>query len=305
MTRDPQQDPMNTSNDGNAHRSLSTEHSSKGLAAEQEALWNGARGQAWAEGEALMDQMLAPLLERLIDRIDGAESVLDVGCGNGALTIELAQRFGSTRLTGIDLSAPMLTNARRRASGLDEVEFLQGDAQTFDFGTRRFDRIVSRFGCMFFADPVSAFANLAGVATAGAELVTVVWRGPEENPFMTAGSEAASFFVEAPPSRAATDPGPFSFADPDHLEGVLRDSGWTNVRQQNLDETCSFPACDLDHFVERIAPLGVELDSLDAETRSQVVNAARAAYRSFVTGEELRFGAACRIVEATIPGERP
>src|SRR5690242_14492146 len=131
---------------------------------EQMAHWNGAGGRAWVESQCLLDQMLQPFEDLLVDAVaaEAPARVLDVGCGNGSTTLAIARRLGrQCRCTGIDISEPMLGVARARAEQEPaRPDFILADAQRYAFERGSFDAIVSRFGVMFFDDSVQAFANL-------------------------------------------------------------------------------------------------------------------------------------------------
>src|SRR5687768_16521415 len=138
---------------------------------DQKTRWKTTGGNAWVELQAVTDRALAPFIAPLLDGVDGA--VLDVGCGTGATTEAAARR--ATRAVGVDISEPMIEAARART---DAAEFIVADAQTHPFEPHGFDHVISRFGVMFFDDPVAAFANLR---RAGGRLRAIVWRGAEEN----------------------------------------------------------------------------------------------------------------------------
>src|SRR5687768_9007215 len=136
---------------------------------DQAAPWNDASGQVWVEMQGVLDQMLAPFEVMLVERgFPGAGGhVLDIGCGAGATTLAMARRLGPAgRCLGVDISAPLVTAARARtvAEGLTSAAFVQADAQTHAFEPDSFDAMISRFGVMFFDDPVAAFANIRRAA---------------------------------------------------------------------------------------------------------------------------------------------
>ena len=148
----------------------------------QHALWNGPAGEAWVEAQRILDQMFAPLATHLLDAIaPGTDAqVLDVGCGTGAVALAIAGRLGpEAHVTGVDISAPMIALARERAqrAGL-AVDFIVADAQQHAFAPGSLDRIVSRFGVMFFDDPVQAFGQLQRAAKRGGVLQALAWRRP-------------------------------------------------------------------------------------------------------------------------------
>ncbi|WP_408951659.1 class I SAM-dependent methyltransferase [Lysobacter sp. Hz 25] len=268
---------------------------------EQAQLWNGLAGRAWVDTQALLDGMFQPIQERLVEAVaDSAREVLDIGCGTGAVTLALARRLGAGgRCVGIDISEPMIALARTRADAdATSAEFLCADAQTHAFAPARFDAIVSRFGVMFFADPVAAFANLRHAAKDNAELRLIAWRGAAENPFMTTAERAAAPLLPALPARKPDGPGQFAFADAQRVHRILDDSGWTDIDLQPIDVTCRFPASELARYLSRLGPLGLFLQEADERTRAEIVETVRAAFDPFVHGAEVRYSAACWMIGA-------
>lgn len=270
----------------------------------QSALWNGAAGDAWVQAQALLDGMFSPFVERLLAplQLDPATQLLDVGCGTGALSLAMAQRLRATvNVTGIDISEPMLALVRARAeSEALAVNFVCADAQRHAFPVHHFDRIVSRFGIMFFDEPVDAFAQLRRAARTDCELHAIVWRDAAENAFMTCAERAAAPLLDLP-ARRARQPGQFAFADDSYVRGILHASGWARVAITPLDLECRFPASDLNGYALLLGPVGVALrtQSLDEATRSQVLSAVLAAFAPFVQGDEVRFTAACWELQAS------
>lgn len=269
---------------------------------EQVALWNGSAGRAWVDEQALLDRVLAPFEDLLVDavRASGAREVLDVGCGTGSTTVAVARLLGGRgRCTGIDVSEPMLDAARARAvrEGVP-ASFVRADAQVHAFEEGSFDLIVSRFGVMFFADPVAAFANLRRAAKDGAGLRFVAWRSAAENPFMTTAERAAAPFLPELPARLPDAPGQFAFADGGRVARILEESGWSAVDIRPIDVACSLPEKDLVRYLSRLGPVGLTLGEADEATRVRVLETVRAAFDPYVEGEEVRYTAACWMVGA-------
>lgn len=267
---------------------------------EQIELWNGTAGQAWVDRQESLDRLFAPFERRLADiAAEGkAQRVLDVGCGTGATTLAIARRLGpQAACTGVDISEPMIGLARERArrEGVN-ASFVTADAQAHAFPAASFDLIVSRFGVMFFEDPVAAFANLHRAAKAGAQLKLIAWRGAADNPFMTAAERAAAPYLPAMPARRPDEPGQFGFADPARVRSILERAGWTGISIEPLDVECTLPARELDAYVTKLGPLGRVLGDADERTRAQVLDAVRAAFAPYVHGEEVRFNAACWLI---------
>ncbi|MFF7870577.1 class I SAM-dependent methyltransferase [Streptomyces qaidamensis] len=266
---------------------------------EQAARWNGPAGNAWVDLQELLDEMFRPIEELLVDAVaaEHAGRVLDVGCGTGGVTRAVARRAG--HCVGVDISGPMIETARAHAEreGVP-ASFIQADAQEYAFEPGAFDAVVSRFGVMFFSDPVRAFGNLRSAVRDGAGLRCVVWRGPQENPFMTTAERAAAPFLPDLPARRPDQPGQFAFADPERVHRVLADSGWAGIDIQPVDVVCALPERDLVTYFTRLGPLGMVLPGTDERTRAEIVEAVRPAFDPFVQGTQVRYTAACWMVSA-------
>lgn len=190
--------------------------------------WNGKAGENWAAEAERLDAMLAPFIEAVLDAADikGGESVLDVGCGSGALSLAA---LGAGPVTGVDVSAPMLALARKRAEGQDKVSFVEADASSWQADTA-FDRLISRYGIMFFADPEAAFVNLHAQMRPGARLAFVCWQPLEYNAWALAPLRAAlSLTDERPEPPEPGAPGPFAFEDAARTTAILEGAGWKQV----------------------------------------------------------------------------
>lgn len=273
---------------------------------EQARLWNGPAGRAWVEAQDILDQMLQPFEDVLIEAASALHParVLDVGCGTGGTTLALARtRQDQTRqrtCLGLDISAPMIAKAQARAleQGAN-AHFICADAQRHVFEPGGFDLIVSRFGVMFFDDPVQAFSNLRHAAADGAHLRFVAWRGAAENPFMTAAERAAAPLLQGElPARRSDGPGQFAFADRQRILAILEGSGWADIDVQPLDVTCVLPEAELDRYLSWLGPVGVVLQQMDEPRRREVVRQLRVAFEPYVQGETVRLHAACWTVGA-------
>jgi ubiquinone/menaquinone biosynthesis C-methylase UbiE len=269
---------------------------------EQATLWNGLAGQAWVERQEVLDQMFAPLEELLVEAASAtaASRVLDVGCGTGSTTLAVARRLGAgSRCTGIDISEPMLAAARARAEREGTPAcFILADAQTHGFEPASFDMIISRFGIMFFADSVQAFANLRQAAREDARLGFIAWRSAGENPFMTAAERAARPLLPNIPARQSDAPGQFAFADQERVRRILEESGWAGIEIQPIDVVCAFPEKELIAYVTQFGPLGRIFHEIEETTRARVIDAVRPAFDLYLEGAEVRFTAACWMVRA-------
>lgn len=164
--------------------------------------------------------------------VHDGDRVLDVGCGSGDSTRELARRAGPNgHVRGVDLSGPMLERARVAgdAEGFTTLEFVHADAQTAALGTD-WDLVFSRFGVMFFDDPVAAFANLRSALSTDGRLGFVCWCGPDENDHLSRPRRVVARHVALPPAPRPGEPGPQALADPTRLRTILGDAGFTDVQ---------------------------------------------------------------------------
>ncbi|WP_339131107.1 class I SAM-dependent methyltransferase [Streptomyces sp. f51] len=272
----------------------------------QAARWNGPAGNAWVESQDLVDALFAPLERLVVDAVPAGQGgrVLDVGCGTGGTTVAVARRLGpGGRCVGVDISEPMLVAARARAERAGvRASFVRADASEHVFEPASFDAVVSRFGVMFFADPVRAFARLRRAAKEDAVLRFVVWRDIAENPFMTTAERAAAPLLPDLPERVPDAPGQFALADAGRVRGLLAEGGWAGVGVRAVDAECVMPEAELVPYFSRFGPVGIALRGADARTRDRVVESVRGAFSSFVRGGEVRFTAACWQIEARASG---
>lgn len=268
---------------------------------DQSEIWKGTGGRGWVSAQALLDEVLRPLEDLLVDAVSAAaRSVLDVGCGTGGTTVAVARRIGAEgSCLGIDISEVMIEAARDRAERAGvSARFICADAQTYAFEPATVDMILSRFGVMFFGDPVQAFANLLRVARDGAGLCCLVWRGPAENPFMTVAERAAEPFLPGVSRRAPDEPGQFGLAEAARVREVLTRSGWRGIDVAPIDVPCAFPVSELNLYLTQLGPVGRALQRTDRATRERVIEAIRPAFDRYVEGNEVRFNAACWMVRA-------
>jgi SAM-dependent methyltransferase len=255
--------------------------------ATQRDYWNSRR--AWIDHQDAMDRQLDGFGRAAMATLGDLEgrAVLDIGCGCGHTSLQLGEAVGrSGKVRGLDISAPMVAVAegRARAAGLDQVTFEVGEAQLDDPGSG-YDAVFSRFGVMFFADPVAAFANLRHAARPGAPLGFVCWRDVSRNPWMTTPNRAAMTVVEFPP-RGPGAADPFAFGDPDLVRGILEDAGWSEVELTDLTVELALAGGDpLDEVVELTIELGPARAALEGQSASKY-DEVRAAVRAALEPHE-------------------
>jgi SAM-dependent methyltransferase len=269
---------------------------------EQTRLWNGVAGRAWVETQELLDQMYKPLETLLVDAVavGSGRRVLDVGCGTGSTTLAVARMLGAQgHCLGIDISGPMIAAAQARAEREGTpANFICANAQTHAFEPASVETIISRFGVMFFGDPIRAFANLRRAATADAELRFIAWRSPADNPFMTTAERAAAPLLPNLPPRRLDAPGQFAFANGQRVHTILEESGWTAIDIRPIEVACRLPEKDLVRYLTRLGPVGMILHEADDRTRARVIETVRAAFDPYVHGAEVHFTVACWMVGA-------
>jgi SAM-dependent methyltransferase len=271
--------------------------------------WNGAEANHWVTHQVRYDTMLAPFGDRLLTaaQIAPTDRVFDVGCGCGATTLAAAHRASGGTATGVDLSAVMLDVARRRAheEGIANASFVAGDAQTYPFPIGVSDVVLSRFGVMFFENPVAAFPNLAGTLTSGGRLAFVCWQDFLSNPFVAVPGLAIAQHVELPDLGPSDAPGMFALADPVRIRSLLSDSGLVDVIIEPLaEEILLGGGGTLPEAVEFLREGGMGravLAGADQTTQDQALAAVNDALAPYVTADGVRIGTAAWLATARRP----
>jgi SAM-dependent methyltransferase len=202
------------------------------------AFWDGQGGQTWVARQAHTDTTLAPAIDALLAFAapQPGERVLDVGCGCGASTLDFARAVGPAgRVAALDISGPMLAEARARAAaaGIVNVAWVRADPATAALD--KFDLLTSAFGTMFFGNPTAAFANMRRAAETDARMAILCWRSLAENPWMEVPMNAVAHHLPPRPPAIPNAPGMFAFADPDYVSDILTSAGWASPRFEKLD----------------------------------------------------------------------
>lgn len=255
---------------------------------QQAAAWNGYEGRHWADHQdrydGLNDGANTPLLQAAA--ISPSARVLDIGCGNGRVTRLAAGR--AAYALGVDLSAPMLERARASAAAesLGNVEFVQADAQVYDFGEAAFDVAISRFGIMFFADQVAGFGNIRRALRHGGRLAFVCPQ-PFDRMDQSTVFTAIGEHVRLPDLSQSTGPSPLAFADPDHTRRVLADAGFDDVAVEGVEapQYWGKDAGDATGFLFGFGPLRHWLREADADSATEE-RARQAAAEAFGTYQD-------------------
>ncbi len=259
---------------------------------EQIDFWSGVAGERWVSAQREMDRTIRPLGDAALTALDLTPGlrVLDVGCGCGDTTLAIAERVGPAgRVLGVDVSEPMLARARERAKTAPgaPIEFDFADAASTPL--RTIDRIYSRFGVMFFDDPVGAFRHLRSALAPGGRIAFVCWRPLTANPWAHLPLEATvSVLGPAPTAPAPDAPGPFAFGDAARLRAILGYAGWKDVSIEPFDTELQWTTSDDDEAL-----------------RETFVRIGPAARRLVDAPEGLRERAIAAILEALGPYRKP
>jgi SAM-dependent methyltransferase len=264
--------------------------------------WNAAVGRTWTQFQEQLERQLDPLGREALRALAPmpGEHILDIGCGCGATTLDLAVRVGRVgSVVGVDVSVPMLDVARQRSRPADagRAEFLQLDAQHDTLGSA-FDAAFSRFGVMFFSDPVAAFKNILASLKHDGRLAFVCWRRLEENPWVRVPLDAARPFLPGAAPADPTAPGPFAFAAASRVRSILIDAGFASVAATPFDSLIG--GADVEQTLKlalRVGPLGAALRE-HPELEPLVTGPVREALQNYLTAAGVRMPCATWIISA-------
>jgi SAM-dependent methyltransferase len=278
-----------------------------GANAAQAEAWNGDNGLHWVQYIDRREAQLRNFSTHLFAaaKIATDAHVLDVGCGCGGPTMEAARQATNGHALGVDLSASMLAEARRRAAAeeIANVTFQQADAQTHAFDAAAFDVVLSRFGVMFFADPHAAFANLARAVRSGGRLVFLCWQPSEVNEFFTVPRNALAAHVAVPERDAPGEPGPFALADATKVRVLLTAAGFDSPEIADVSERM-WVGADVEDAVayQLTTPSNrAAFADVDPTARDRAVSALREALRPYATDQGVELGARAWLVTAVKP----
>ena len=266
------------------------------------AEWEGGVGRNWAAEWRRTDRSFAGLTRELLARIEAlpGRAIVDIGCGAGELALAIATARPGARVLGIDISPDLVTAAAVRGSRQINCAFALADATCWEPDRGAPHLYVSRHGVMFFADPVAAFAHLAAVAAPAARLAFSCFRSLAQNPW--AGALAA--LIDGPGALPdPTAPGPFAFADPERVAGILAAAGWREAAFEPVDYRYlagagADPLGDAREFFLRIGPAAAAFRALPEEQRAQAIVRIEAFLADHLASGEVAFPAAAWIVTA-------
>ena len=274
----------------------------------QRDFWSGKGGDIWVERQNAMDTMLSPLGEAALNKLNlnEGENVLDIGCGCGNTTLNIAKRISPDgQVTGLDISKPMLKRAKESANemSISNASFNCVDVQTDDMGEEVYSAAFSRFGVMFFEDPVAAFCNINKSLITGASLSFICWQSPALNPWQSLFIEAVKKYVDLP-SPPPRSPSPFAFMESEYVSSILEESNFQNIMIEGHEaEVNMFSGRSLSDSVKdyiSINPVvsGMLKDSTEQE-KTEIINSAIEAFSPYYSAKGLMFPSATWLVTTT------
>ena len=272
----------------------------------QRQFWSGAGGDVWVNKQREMDIMLNPLGDRVIERLDlkSDAKIIDIGCGCGATTLEIAKKITQGEILGVDISEPMLDKATETAKemSLSNISFEVKDVQVDVMPQNYFDVAFSRFGVMFFEDPFEAFKNIHSSLKEDGLLSFVCWQNASLNPWQSLSIQVIKEFLDLP-APAPKSPGPFAFEDKTYLEDILRESGFKGLEiSDNQEDIVMFSGKSIREACEdylTINPVVTEmLKNSKPELTEEILEALVIKFSNFHQNDGLLFPSATWIVTA-------
>lgn len=271
------------------------------LAAEQAAYWKGAGGTMWLGAYDRIQRGIAGFSETALEAAAAqpGERALDVGCGTGGTTAELAKAIGDRgHVLGVDISEPLVGAAR--SQGLGNATFEVADATTHAFEPASFDLVFSRFGVMFFGDPVAAFQNVHRALKPSGRLVFLCWRTAAENAWSMVPMRAAQPFLPPMARPGPEDPGQYSFGDRSRVERILTQAGFKNLSIEPVDRMVN-QGNDVPDVLQRIGdfgPLARAFKDVAPEQIAKAMAAIAEALGPHATADGVKLAGACWLVRA-------
>ena len=273
----------------------------------QKDFWSGKGGDIWVERQNAMDTMLSPLGEAALNKLNfnEKENVLDIGCGCGHTTLNIAKRIGpSGKVTGLDISEPMLKRAKESAveMSITNTSFKCVDVQTEDLGDQVYSAAFSRFGVMFFEDSITAFKNINKSLMSGSSLSFVCWQSPAVNPWQSLFIQEIKKFLDLP-SPPPRSPGPFAFMESEYVSSILEESKFQDITIEGYEaEVNMFSGRSLSDSVKDYISINPVVSGMLKESSenkiAEILNSAETAFSPYYTEKGLIFPSSTWLVTA-------
>jgi len=270
--------------------------------------WN-VLAHAWIDHEVPIERAHSPVKDGLLARaaLTSGESVLDLGCGSGALSLDAAGLVNpSGSVMAFDIAEAFVDRVSARARDLPQVNPVQGDAQSYDFTGVACDAVISLFGTMFFVDPRAAFANIGKALSPGGRIVFATWAAPRNNPWFSVPGRALVGALPDMPQPDPSAPGPMAFADSEMVTGLLSETGFGQVAAEEVDThlTPIGAAADITAMMLAIGPFRGAVSQFAATGREgaaidAIAQSMTEGYGTFATDEGVRVPARVIYYSAT------
>ncbi|SEI61661.1 class I SAM-dependent methyltransferase [Achromobacter sp. NFACC18-2] len=280
--------------------------------ADQIGDWSGKSGERWVANQARLDAMVAVFGQAALEAAAPAtgERALDIGCGAGASSLALAARVGAGgQVLGVDISEPLIGHARSLAHQETRVLFQVADASRAELPEGAFDILFSRFGVMFFDDPIAAFTHMRRALRPGGRVAFVCWRAAAENDWVRLPMGALKGIVPPNSLPDSEAPGPFSFGDPARVAQILSSAGFTDIAIVPFDAAVPFgeggtrdaAVDDAVKMTLEVGPLSSALADQPDDIRARASAAVRAAFAELAGERSVTISGAAWIVTARNP----
>ena len=275
---------------------------------DQKKFWNESKGKSWVKLQPKIDSLLKPIGEAALTKLNPirGEKIAELGCGTGTMSFLISEKIGTSGLVhGFDISKPMLDYAEKRRinNNIVNIRYTLADLQTYAFKENPFDALFSRFGVMFFDNPVVAFSNLRRSLKRGGRFIFACWAKRLENDWIELPTEIASQFLELPPTPPEKTPGPFAFEDKDYVTNILDEAGWKNIKIENF--SCAHSAGntlnEAARFLGKMGPMSGPIENSDAETREKFFETLKLRLSEYKTDEGVMMNFSTWIVSALNP----
>ena len=266
---------------------------------EQKEFWNDLKGELWVELQTRIDPMLSVFDQKLFEVLEAqsGERALEIGCGTGTTTLKMSECLGpSGSIHAVDFSRPMICRAQERASeaSVDHADFVEAEAQEYDYPSGEFDLAYSRFGVMFFQDPVKAFSKIRNAMKPGGRLGYICWADKSKNPWISEPAQVAKEFLELPKPPGEDEPGMFSMCREERIFEILEKAGWSEIKVEWFESTNMIGknAEDAADFISRMGPMSEPFSEADEGQKQKTLEALRTFLKDRETpnGVQMGFG---------------
>ena len=272
---------------------------------EQREFWSDIKGDLWVTLQPRIDTMLATFGDKALDTLNpqSGERILEIGCGTGTTTLALGGRVGTSgEILAADLSRPMLNKAIERANVSAEhpITFVEADAQVHSFPTATFDAVYSRFGVMFFDDPIAAFRNIRKAVRPGGRMAYVCWADRKANPWIRIPAGAAKTCLDLPAPPPDDAPGQFSMENEGRVQQILHDAGWSDIGLERftVEGSIGSDAADAASFITKMGPMSEPFALADPDTQHKTLQVIEEALMPYSNDSGVTLGFSTWIVSA-------